>query len=79
MKLIMPKKSTLTPGKMLWYPHTKANELILLNRIIKDFYMREPERKPKIFGMTASPVDAKVEVVNAAKYVLLTAEHIEPD
>ncbi|KAM5473717.1 Dicer-like protein 1 [Microsporum ferrugineum] len=36
-------------------------------RIIKDFYMREPERKPKIFGMTASPVDAKVEVVNAAK------------
>ncbi|KAK2843923.1 Dicer-like protein 1 [Arthroderma sp. PD_2] len=35
-------------------------------RIIKDFYMREP-KKPKIFGMTASPVDAKVDVVNAAK------------
>ncbi|EGD90125.1 hypothetical protein H112_02598 [Trichophyton rubrum D6] len=36
-------------------------------RIIKDFYLKEPERKPKIFGMTASPVDAKVEVVGAAK------------
>ncbi|EFR03219.1 hypothetical protein MGYG_06219 [Nannizzia gypsea CBS 118893] len=36
-------------------------------RIIKDFYLKELERKPRIFGMTASPVDAKVEVVSAAK------------
>ena len=39
-------------------------------RIIKDFYLAEPElaKRPKIFGMTASPVDARVDVVKAAKY-----------
>ncbi|KAL7269242.1 Dicer-like protein 1 [Rhizina undulata] len=36
-------------------------------RIIKDFYLCEPEdNRPKIFGMTASPVDARVDVVQAA-------------
>jgi endoribonuclease Dicer len=36
-------------------------------RIIKDFYICEPEdKRPKIFGMTASPVDARVDVVQAA-------------
>ena len=41
------------------------------HRIIKDFYVAEPDlaKRPKIFGMTASPVDAKVDVVQAAKLV----------
>lgn len=35
---------------------------------MKDFYLREPDTnlRPRIFGMTASPVDAKVDVVQAA-------------
>jgi endoribonuclease Dicer len=39
-------------------------------RIVKDFYLNESDasKKPKIFGMTASPVDAKVDVVRAARY-----------
>lgn len=38
-------------------------------RIIKDFYLAEldPAERPKIFGMTASPVDAREDVVKAAK------------
>ena len=38
-------------------------------RIIKDFYitLNEPAKRPKIFGMTASPVDARVDPVQAAK------------
>ena len=37
---------------------------------MKDFYLSDidPEERPRIFGMTASPVDAKVNVVRAAKY-----------
>lgn len=37
-------------------------------RIIKEFYSQVPEktRLPKIFGMTASPVDARVDVRHAA-------------
>lgn len=37
-------------------------------RIIKDFYAAEPKTapKPKIFGMTASPVDARIDVKKAA-------------
>lgn len=37
-------------------------------RIIKDFYMKEPdkEKRPKVFGMTASPVDAQTDVKIAA-------------
>ncbi|PGH36988.1 endoribonuclease Dicer [[Emmonsia] crescens] len=37
-------------------------------RILKDFYLQrtEVQNRPKIFGMTASPVDAKVDVVKAA-------------
>jgi endoribonuclease Dicer len=39
-----------------------------LYRIVKDFYLSEPDltKRPKIFGMTASPVDAKVDVKKAA-------------
>ncbi|EER25001.1 Type III restriction enzyme, res subunit family protein [Coccidioides posadasii C735 delta SOWgp] len=37
-------------------------------RIVKDFYLKDGNAKrPKIFGMTASPVDAKVDVVKAAR------------
>lgn len=36
-------------------------------RIIKDFYISEPrEVRPRVFGMTASPIDAKVDVIQAA-------------
>lgn len=46
--------------------HAKRNHPYA--RIIKDFYLEEKEDKdrPKIFGMTASPVDAKVDVQKAA-------------
>lgn len=37
-------------------------------RIVKEFYLKEQDiTRPKIFGMTASPVDAKVDVVKAAR------------
>lgn len=37
-------------------------------RIIKDYYLTEttPDARPKIFGMTASPVDSKSDVVRTA-------------
>jgi len=46
--------------------HTKGNHPYA--RIIKDFYaeVKDPEKKPRILGMTASPVDAKVSPANAA-------------
>lgn len=42
----------------------------LSHRIIREFYLAESDKskRPKIFGMTASPVDAKVDVRQAAKY-----------
>ncbi|KAI9794454.1 MAG: Dicer-like protein 1 [Peltula sp. TS41687] len=38
-------------------------------RIMREFYLTDidPQKRPRIFGMTASPVDAKVDVVKAAK------------
>lgn len=37
-------------------------------RIIKDYYLQTPESlRPKIFGMTASPVDANTNLLIAAK------------
>lgn len=41
---------------------------LILGRIVKDFYIAEPDRaaRPRIFGMTASPIDAKTDVVQAA-------------
>ncbi|KAM0612619.1 hypothetical protein ACHAP1_000590 [Verticillium nonalfalfae] len=46
--------------------HAKGNHPYA--RIIKDYYITEPdkERRPKIFGMTASPVDALTDVKIAA-------------
>ncbi|GKT62072.1 RNase3 domain-containing protein [Colletotrichum tofieldiae] len=42
--------------------HTKKNHPYA--RIIKDFYIQEPDQKkrPRILGMTASPVDAQTDV-----------------
>ncbi|KAI9781616.1 MAG: Dicer-like protein 1 [Geoglossum umbratile] len=47
--------------------HAKKNHSYA--RIIKDFYLAElnAEKRPKVFGMTASPVDARVDVVKAAR------------
>lgn len=46
--------------------HTKKNHAYA--RIIKDFYLAEPavSEPPRIFGMTASPVDSKTDVKQAA-------------
>ncbi|KAL1967917.1 hypothetical protein VTN77DRAFT_2334 [Rasamsonia byssochlamydoides] len=45
--------------------HTKKDHPYA--RIIKDSYLKEiPEKRPRIFGMTASPIDAKGDVVKAA-------------
>jgi endoribonuclease Dicer len=42
-------------------------------QIIKDFYLTHVDERsrPRIFGMTASPVDAKVDVRQAARCVSL--------
>lgn len=46
--------------------HAKKNHVY--SRIFKDFYINSPDstRLPKIFGMTASPVDSKTDVREAA-------------
>lgn len=63
----MPKKTMHTLGKPA-DDYGRRKELIV-SRIIKDFYLSENDltKRPKIFGMTASPVDARVDVVQAAK------------
>lgn len=42
---------------------------VIIDRIIKEYYVTQddPTKRPKIFGMTASPVDAREDVVQAAK------------
>lgn len=42
---------------------------VIIDRIIKDYYVTQQDlsKRPKIFGMTASPVDAREDVVQAAK------------
>lgn len=42
---------------------------LIFHRIIKDYYITQadPIKRPKIFGMTASPVDARQDVIQAAK------------
>ncbi|KAI9662080.1 MAG: Dicer-like protein 1 [Trizodia sp. TS-e1964] len=57
--------------------HAKKNHAYA--KIIRDFYPEEddPRRRPKIFGMTASPVDAKVDVYVAARELeILLKSHI---
>ena len=46
--------------------HAKKNHVYA--RIIKDYYIpSSPAKRPKIFGMTASPLDARQDPVRAAK------------
>ena len=42
---------------------------LIFDRIMKDYYVAQvdPAKRPKVFGMTASPVDAREDVVKAAK------------
>ncbi|KAL9126422.1 MAG: hypothetical protein Q9217_004514 [Psora testacea] len=48
--------------------HTKKNHAYA--RIIKDYYiLKDTAKRPKIFGMTASPVDAHQDPVKAAKHL----------
>ena len=56
-------------------PNSPGRQVADCSRIVKDFYMKERDssKRPKIFGMTASPVDAKVDVVKAARYVIIPA------
>lgn len=46
--------------------HAKKNHAYA--RIVKDYYLREPDtdKRPRILGMTASPVDGKTDVKAAA-------------
>ena len=46
--------------------HAKKNHAYA--RIIKDYYLTETEEasRPRVFGMTASPIDAKIDVAQAA-------------
>ena len=46
--------------------HAKKNHAYA--RIIKDYYVSAPPstQKPRVFGMTASPIDAKTDVLGAA-------------
>lgn len=44
--------------------HTKKNHPYA--RIIKDHYMREKEKRPRILGMTASPVDSQTKDLHGA-------------
>jgi endoribonuclease Dicer len=46
--------------------HAKSNHPYAL--IMKDYYVYEPDvtKRPRIFGMTASPVDANTDVLDAA-------------
>ncbi|KAK9390574.1 hypothetical protein V1515DRAFT_613054 [Lipomyces mesembrius] len=46
--------------------HAKGDHVFL--RIMTEFYRdMDPDDRPRVFGMTASPVDAKVDVRNAAQ------------
>lgn len=49
--------------------HAKSNHPYA--RLIKDYYLQEPDssKRPRIFGMTASPVDANVDIRQAAREI----------
>ena len=68
MKLIMPRKTTHTPG--LWFS-LSSNGSLNNHRIIREFYreLEDCSKRPRVFGMTASPVDGKQDVLEAAKSV----------
>lgn len=46
-------------------------ESLRSNSIIRNAYLKiDPSERPRIFGMTASPIDAKVDITEAARSVL---------
>lgn len=46
-------------------------ESLRSDSIIRNAYLKvEPSERPRIFGMTASPIDAKVNITEAARSVL---------
>ena len=62
-----------------WYAplsYLYTNSVTQIPRIIKDFYLvqADPSKRPRIFGMTASPVDAKADIQQAARYKCLEME-----
>ena len=52
----------------LIHPYLLRDSYSSLFRIVKDFYITEPDvgSRPRVFGMTASPIDAKTDVRQAA-------------
>ena len=60
----------LTPGQCycVFWKNQLARVAHAVLRIIKDFYLSETDNgmRPRIFGMTASPIDAKTDVTQAA-------------
>ena len=48
------------------------------SRIIRDSYLKvDSSERPKIFGMTASPIDGKANVIEAARYVSKVSKNID--
>ena len=68
MKHTTRRKIMHTPGRPLLISSVMFSGLTF-DRIIKDYYITQvdPAKRPKIFGMTASPVDVREDVVKAAK------------
>jgi len=69
----------ITPMQGWWYTslsYLYTDSVTQFPRIIKDFYLvqTDPSKRPRIFGMTASPVDAKVDIQQAARYKGLEME-----
>ena len=64
----IPRRTTLMPGESS-ISFCGNVRILILCRIIRDFYipLEDSAKRPKVFGMTASPVDARVDVVKAAK------------
>lgn len=63
----MLKKNMLMHGKFI---RQDAKFYLLLNStsIMKEGYLKtKPECRPRVFGMTASPLDAKRDPVKAAQ------------
>lgn len=55
------------PGMSLVALKSSATEHLHLTRIIREYYLNvDATRRPRIFGMTASPVDAKCDIAEAA-------------
>ena len=64
----MLRKTIHTPGSLFCL---SLDGLLSHYRIIREFYLdlEDCSKRPKVFGMTASPVDGKQDVLEAAKSV----------